>query len=158
MTHDSTVASDNRPSERQMTREEIVAFFERRQAAWDNLDAAALAADYAPDCIIDSPTGGTHQGPSAAQKVLQGGFRAFLDLKVRVDRQLIDGSQVAQVLIIEGTHIGEFLGVPPTGKPFRLNAAFVYELRGRQIARERRIYDFTGLLMQIGVLKAKPAR
>jgi len=26
----------------------------------------------------------------------------------------------------------------------------------RQIAHERRIYDFTGLLIQIGVLKAKP--
>ena len=33
----------------------------------------------------------------------------------------------------------------------------VFEIRGRQIVRERRIYDFTGLLLQIGVLKAKPA-
>jgi hypothetical protein len=29
-------------------------------------------------------------------------------------------------------------------------------LRGCQIARERRIYDFTGLLVQVGVLKTKP--
>jgi hypothetical protein len=26
----------------------------------------------------------------------------------------------------------------------------------REIVRERRIYDFTGVLVQIGVLKAKP--
>jgi steroid delta-isomerase-like uncharacterized protein len=153
----SNFASGNRPLVRQMTRDEIIAFFERRQASYDNLDAAALAADYAADCIVDSPTGGTHQGPAAVQQVLQAGFRAFLDLKVRVEGQVVDGSQVAQILELQGTHIGEFLGLAPTGKPFRLTAAFVYELRGRQIVRERRIYDFTGLLMQIGVLRAKPA-
>ena len=158
MTHDaSTVPSDNRPAERQMTRDEVIAFFERRQAAYDNLDAPSLAADYAPDCVVDSPTGGTHHGPAAVQQVLQAGFSAFLDLKVRIEGQVIEGRQVAQILNIEGTHIGEFLGLPATGKRFRFTAVFVYELQGRQIVRERRIYDFTGLLVQIGVLKAKPA-
>ena len=33
----------------------------------------------------------------------------------------------------------------------------VARLKDGQIARERRIYDFTGLLVQIGLLKAKPA-
>ena len=36
------------------------------------------------------------------------------------------------------------------------SAVFLYELRDRHIVRERRIYDFTRLLVQIGVLKAKP--
>src|SRR5262249_32929478 len=158
MTQDaSTVMSHSRSSERQMTREEIIAFFERRQAAFDNLDAAALAADYAADCAVDSPTGGTHHGPAAVQHVLQAVVSGFLDLKVRLEGRVIDGNQVAQILNFEGTHIGEFLGLPPSGKPFRVTAVFVYELRGREIMRERRIYDFTGVLLQIGVLKAKPA-
>jgi steroid delta-isomerase-like uncharacterized protein len=158
MTQDaSTILSHSRPSEHQMTRDEIVAFFERRQAAFDNLDADALAADYAADCAVDSPTGGTHHGPAAVQRVLQAGFSAFLDLKVRLDGQVIEGSQAAQILNFEGTHIGEFLGLAPSGKPFRVTAVFVYEFRGRKIVRERRIYDFTGMLVQIGVLKAKPA-
>jgi hypothetical protein len=33
---------------------------------------------------------------------------------------------------------------------------FVYELKDGKIVHERRIYDFTGLLIQIGVLKVKP--
>jgi hypothetical protein len=32
----------------------------------------------------------------------------------------------------------------------------VCTLKGGKIQHERRIYDFTGLLIQIGVLKAKP--
>jgi steroid delta-isomerase-like uncharacterized protein len=140
-----------------MTREEIVAFFDRRQEAWDNLDAAALAADYAPDCIIESPMAGTHYGPAAAQAALQAAFDAFLDMKIRTDSLAIDGNRVAQLAHGDGTDLGGFMGMPATGKPFRLATAFFYELNGRQIVREWRIYDFTGLLIQIGVLKAKPA-
>jgi steroid delta-isomerase-like uncharacterized protein len=139
-----------------MTREEIVAFFNRRQEAYDNLDAARLAADYSDDCIVESPTGGTHTGRAAAEKVLQTVFSAFVDLKVRRDRLIVDGHHVAQVLSLEGTDLGGFLGLPATGKVFHVPGVFLYELHGSQIVRERRIYDFTGMLVQIGVLKAKP--
>ena len=33
----------------------------------------------------------------------------------------------------------------------------VYTLDGNQIIHERRILDFTGVLVQVGVLRAKPA-
>ena len=33
---------------------------------------------------------------------------------------------------------------------------FLFEFQDGRIVRERRIYDFTGLLVQIGVLSAKP--
>ena len=46
-----------------MTRDEIVALFARRQQAWQNLDAAALAADYSDDATVDSPlAGGSRPG------------------------------------------------------------------------------------------------
>jgi len=48
------------------------------------------------------------------------------------------------------------VGLPATGQPFRVPAVFLFELRAGQIVRERRIYDFTGVLVQIGVLKTKP--
>ncbi len=36
-------------------------------------------------------------------------------------------------------------------------AVFFYQLENGKIVRERRIYDFTGLLVQIGVIKARPS-
>jgi steroid delta-isomerase-like uncharacterized protein len=105
---------------------------------------------------VESPTGGTHTGRAAAEKVLQTVFSAFVDLKVRRDRLIVDGHHVAQVLSLEGTDLGGFLGLPATGKVFHVPGVFLYELHGSQIVRERRIYDFTGMLVQIGVLKAKP--
>jgi steroid delta-isomerase-like uncharacterized protein len=138
-----------------VTREAIAALFDRRRAAFERHDAAALARDYTKDCVIESPTGGVHRGPEAAKQVLQMVFDA-LDVKMREESMLIDGDAAAQVLVLEGTDSGQFLGLPPTGKSFRIPAVFLYELEDGQIARERRIYDFTGLLVQIGLLKAKP--
>lgn len=140
----------------EMTREEIVAFFDRHQEAYDNLDAAALAADYADDCSVESPMWGTHRGRAAVEGVYRKVFDAFLDHKIRTDSLVIDGSRVAWVLSLEGTDIGGFMGLPPSGKGFRVPAVFLFEFKDRRVARERRIYDFTGLLVQIGVLKAKP--
>ena len=153
----SSSTAGTQTSQAEMTRAEVVAFFDRRQIAHDNLDAAALAADYSDDCIVDSPTGGTHTGRLAVRKVRQALFDAFLDMKTRTESLVIDGNHVAQVLSIEGTNIGGFLGLSATGKPFRLTAVFLYEFKDRQIVRERRVYDFTGMLTQIGVLKTKPA-
>ena len=47
------------------------------------------------------------------------------------------------------------MGMAPTGKHFSFAAVLICTMRGGQIAHEKRIYDFTGFLLEIGVLKAK---
>jgi predicted ester cyclase len=139
-----------------MTRDEIAAMFERRQAAYDRKDAAALVGDYAADCVIESPSGGTHHGAAAAEKVLRAVFDG-LDVALQQECLIVDGNSVAQVVRIEGRDVGQFLGLPPTGKAFRVPGVFLYTLNDSRIVRERRIYDYAGLLLQTGLLKAKPA-
>jgi steroid delta-isomerase-like uncharacterized protein len=140
-----------------MTRDEITAMFARRDEAFEEMDSAALAADYAEDALIDSPTAGPHRGPAAAAHAFDGVFHAFADMSSRTENLLIDGDHVAQVMTIEGTNLGGLMGLPASGRHFRVPAVFLYELRGDKIVRERRIYDFTGMLVQIGVLKTRPA-
>jgi len=156
MTSERTVVAGAGSSRTKMTRQAMEAFFKRRQEAYEDLDAAALAADYAEGAVIESPTAGVH-GREGAEKAFRTVFNAFLDMTMTVDGLVIDGDQGATVLSIEGTHIGEFMGLPPTGKRFLMSAVFFYELQDGLIVREKRIYDFTGMLVQIGVLKAKPA-
>jgi steroid delta-isomerase-like uncharacterized protein len=142
--------------ESMLTREELIALFERRQDAFDNLDADALANDYAGDCVVESPAAGTLRGAAAVDRARRAWFEAFPDIKYRTDRLLIDGAQVVQLATLEGTDIGGFMGLP-SGKSFKAPAVFVFEFHDRKIIRETRIYDFTGVLIQIGLLKAKPA-
>ena len=111
-----------------MTRQQMLDFFKRRDDAYDDLDAAGLAADYADHAVIESPTAGVHTGPEAAERTFRVIFGAFLDLTTKVDNLLIDGSSAVMVVSIEGTHIGEFLGLEPTGKRFIMSARAKYSV------------------------------
>ena len=64
----TTTTADRRGGRSGMTRDEIVAFFERRRELYDDFDTAALAADYADDAVIDSPIAGVHAGRLAAEQ------------------------------------------------------------------------------------------
>lgn len=140
-----------------MNRQDIVALFAKRQQAWERLDAAALAADHTEDGLVDSPlAGGTARGREAIEKLYTMYLSAFGDMKFEQDELLIDGDRVALLARVSGTDTGGFMGMPPTGRPVRFPTVFFFELRDGRIAREHRIYDFTGVLVQVGALKAKP--
>jgi steroid delta-isomerase-like uncharacterized protein len=140
-----------------MTRDEIGAMFARRQHSWDRLDATALASDHWDDSIVESPlAGGPATGREAILKLYTTYFGAFSDLKFEQDELLIDGDRVALLGRVSGHDTGGFMGMPATGRQVSVPIVFYYELRDGRIARERRIYDFTGVLVQVGLLKAKP--
>lgn len=140
-----------------MTRDEIAALFARRQQAWDRLDAEALAADYCDDATVESPlAGGSASGRDAIERLYLTYFAAFPDFKLERELLLIDGNSVAQLVTVTGTDNGGFMGMAPTHRKITFRCGFFHVVRDGQIARERRVYDFTGLLIQVGLLKAKP--
>lgn len=141
-----------------MTRDEILALLARRAEAWTRLDAPALAADYAADARVDSPLGGgPTQGRAAIERLFQIYFTAFPDLAIRPEDILIEGDQAVVFSLFSGTDSGGFMGLTPTGRQVTIPIVFFYAFKDGLIARERRIYDFTSMLLQIGALKAKPA-
>jgi len=140
-----------------VTRDEIHALLARGIAAWRARDAATLTAMHAHNGVVASPTGGVLEGREEIQRVYRVWLAAFPDLTTHEDAELIDGDRAVQVLRFSGTHAGEFFGLPATGRHVEMTAAFVFTFRDGLVIEERRIYDFTGLLVQVGVLKAKPS-
>lgn len=140
-----------------MTRAEIVNLFDRRMRASNEHDVESLAELFAEDAVVESPLGGTHQGRAAVAAVFGAFFSALSDATVTQDDLIIDGDRVVQVLTVSGTDTGGMMGMAPSGRPAQLPMVFVCEVADGFITHERRIYDFTGMLVQIGVLKAKPA-
>ena len=133
-----------------MTREEITALFERRAESWRRRDAAALAAD--------SPTGGVLEGRDDIERIYKIWFKAFPDLTLSAVDMLIDGDRAVLVFTLSGTHAGDFFGLPASGRHLDAACAFLYTMSSDgMIVHERRVLDFTGVLVQVGVLRAKPA-
>jgi steroid delta-isomerase-like uncharacterized protein len=140
-----------------MTRDDILAVLARRADAWRRLDADALVADYAEDAVVESPlAGGTTNGRDQIKQTFRTYFVAFPNLEMTETDVLVDGDRAAVLATFSGTDHGGFMGMPPTGRQMNIPVVFVYEFRDGKIAHDRRVYDFTGLLIQVGTLKAKP--
>jgi steroid delta-isomerase-like uncharacterized protein len=139
-----------------MTREETTDLFARRQDAMNRHEVANVTSVYAPDCVVESPTaGGVVQGLATVEAIDRAWFTGFPDVVFTTDDLAIDGDHVAWVANATGTDTGGFMGLPPTGRAFEVPMVMLATLRDRCIVHERRIYDFTGMLVQIGILKAK---
>jgi steroid delta-isomerase-like uncharacterized protein len=141
-----------------MTRDEILAVIARRAAAWRRLDVDTLVADYAPNAVVESPlAGGATHGLEQIKQVFQTYFTAFPDLGMDEGEILVDDQRAAVTATFTGTDRGGFMGLPATGRQVTIPVVFLYEFKDGKITRDRRVYDFTGLLVQVGTLKAKPA-
>ena len=140
-----------------MNRDEILALMKRRLAAYAAHDAAALAATHAENGSVASPIGGVLEGRAEIERVYRTVFSAFPDIVPEQDDLLIDGDRVVLILRFSGTHAGDFMGLPATGRQVEFQIAYLMSVADGFVVDERRIYDFTGLLVQVGVLKAKPS-
>ena len=136
---------------------DIHALFQRRSDAYGRYDPAALAADYTDDAIVVSPMFPRTQGRSAIQRSYEQLFRIFPDWAMAFEEPVIDGSRAMQECTVRATQVGEFMGIPGTNRRVEFTCVLIFTLRDGLIAQERRIYDFTGLLIQLGVLRGKPA-
>lgn len=139
-----------------MTRDQTHQFFDRRVDAWRRHDVAALMRAHTDDCVLESPLAGKVTGHKAIEKVYRAFVKSFPDLTVENPELILDGNRVVQAVTFAGTNTGGFMGMAPTGKRFSFEAVLMCTMRDGQIAHERRIYDFTGFLLEIGALKAKP--
>ena len=109
------------------------------------------------DGIVVSPTGGVLEGREQIERIYKLWLTAFPDLVYEVSDVIVDGHTVVLLATITGTHAGDFFGLAPTGRRVEVSTALIYKLHECEIAHERRILDFTGVLVQVGVLKTKPA-
>jgi steroid delta-isomerase-like uncharacterized protein len=139
-----------------MERNEITALFAKRHEILARRDARELAALHTEDGILESAMAGTLSGRAAIEQFYRSLFSSFPDFTFETGELLIDGNRVVQTATFCGTDRGGFMGLAATGKHMRINGVFFYTLRDGQIARMRSVYDFTGLLVQVGVLKVKP--
>ena len=120
-------------------------------------DARALAANYAPEASVSSPMFPRANGRDAIEASFAKLFRVFPDWTMTFEEPCIDDQRAMVVCKIRGTQQGEFMGLSGTGKRLEFDCVLCVDFKDGLIVRERRIYDFTGLLVQLGVLRSKPA-
>lgn len=141
-----------------MTDHDVRQFLRGRQDKYCKHDPAALAADHTADGVVHSPLFPSLNGRQEIEHAYAALFRIFPDWAVAFDEPIVDVSgRVAHACSVTGTHRGELLGIAGTGRHIKFRGVLLYTMVDGLIAEESRLYDFTGVLMQAGVLRAKPS-
>ena len=139
-----------------MSTEDIRAFFSSRDVDWRARNATALASGHAEDGRVSSPMWRERLGRDAILESYRQLFETFPDWEFQGQELIIDGNRAVQPFSATATLEGEFMGLPPTHRRCQIEGVRLYEMKDGLIQSERRMYDFTGLLIQLGVLKSKP--
>ena len=113
-----------------------------------DLASQMVTADY----VDHEAPPGTPPGPEGANAVLRWLRGAFADLSYEILDAFGDQDRVAVRLITRGTHTGEFLGTPPTGKRFQIEAIHLYRIHDGKVAEHWAKRDDLGLARQLGLI------
>jgi steroid delta-isomerase-like uncharacterized protein len=99
---------------------------------------------------------GDASGPAVGRDVVRQGYRrnitAFPDYQVTVEQLIAEGDSVVMHWTHRGTHTGEFLGVPATGREIRGAAISTYRIVDGKIAEVRALWDRAEIWQQLGLI------
>jgi steroid delta-isomerase-like uncharacterized protein len=77
---------------------------------------------------------------------------ATSDMHVAIEDMVAEGDKVVVRWTYEGTHEGDWLGIPPTGKRFRTSGISIHRLAEGKIAELWQEVDGLGLMQQLGFI------
>jgi predicted ester cyclase len=78
--------------------------------------------------------------------------RGFPDVVSTIEDLIAEGDRVAARWSARATHLGEYVGVPPTGKEVEFTGISVYRIEGGRIAESWTEEDELGLMRKIGAV------
>lgn len=120
-------------------------------------DLEAYQELLAPEFVFYYPSG----NPNPMSKVetielLKVFGAAFPDINTSMELLFAKGDEVAFTFIQRGTHEGEFMGIPPTGKQFESSGILYTRVEDGRIVEQREEFDMLGLYQQLG-MELRPA-
>lgn len=121
------------------------AFFAAQDRLRGGPDAELCASNYIANLGSAPPTNLAGHQQFAAMF-----YAAFPDLRHTVEDTVASDEKVAVRFLLTGTHTGNFMGIPPTGKSIAVTATAILHLVDGKVAELRGIFDQLGLMQQLG--------
>jgi steroid delta-isomerase-like uncharacterized protein len=137
-----------------MSAEENKAIVRKYREAHNQNNLDALDAIVAQDLISHSALPGLPPGLAGGKLAHQGFLAAFPDTQTTTEDLFAEGDKVVERYTARGTHQGDFMGVPPTGKKFAVESIVIYRFANGKIVEMWGLNDATGLMMQLGLMPA----
>ena len=121
----------------------------QNQGRLDLLDALV-----APDFHNHSAPPGLPADAAGVKQVLALFRTAFPDGRMTVEDMVAEGDKVVTRKTFRGTHLGPFLGMPPTGRPVEMQLIDCLRVSEGKVQEHWLQADDLGLLQQLGIIPA----
>jgi steroid delta-isomerase-like uncharacterized protein len=133
----------------QIQNQDLVRHFNEAFNAND-LDSAGTV--FAPNAVIHN-SGAPDPLNLEGFKQFGGVFRtAFPDGKLTIEDLIVEGDKIVSRVTYRGTHTGDMMGIPPTGKPVTVSAMIIDLFADGKIVESWRLFDQMGMMQQLGVI------
>jgi steroid delta-isomerase-like uncharacterized protein len=138
---------------------EIRELLQRETDAWNAHDPDGVAACYAQDAeLVDVSMPEPVRGREGMRAYAAGFMTAFSDLRLEVGEPIVDGNRTAQEWTATGTHDGELMGMPATGRKMVTLGCGTAEIGdGGLVRRGANYWNAAALMQQLGLLPEAPA-
>ena len=90
-------------------------------------------------------------GPEAPKAFFRLFRAAFPDLQMTPDEIIAEGDKVVARATVSGTHKGEFMGMPPTNKSFKIEAIDIVEIHDGKFTAHWGQMDQRAMMEQLGL-------
>lgn len=135
--------------ERQGTPRANAKVVEEMYAALARRDVERVRAYFSPDYRHHS--NGRELNFDELMQTAMLGFAAFPDLTSEVVETLAEDERVMVRLEFKGTHTGEVLGIPPSGRPVAWSILNIFVVRDGVIVEDTPYWDIGVIFRQLGV-------
>ena len=119
---------------------------------WNNGDLDAIDKIYAPDIVNHTLPPGIPQGIEGNKVFTKMYLTAFPDTKMTIELQIAEGDKVVTRWQAQGTHKGELMGIPATGKQATVTGIVIDRIAGGRIVESWGEFDQMGMMQQLGVV------
>lgn len=120
-----------------------------QEAFWAGGDAAIADELFAPRVTEGD---GRVLSPADLSATMQMRRVAVPDVRIRVLDQVAEGDRVVSRLEITGTHLGEWQGIPPTGKRFTMSGMVMRRIADGKIVERWDNLDWLSVFQQLGLI------
>lgn len=107
-----------------------------------------------PEVVDRSRPPGIAEGAEGVRQQFEAFRAAFPDFHAVIHDQIAEGDKVVTRKVFHGTHRGELMGIPPTGREVQIEVIDIVRVEDGQIVEHWNVVDRLGLLQQLGALDA----
>jgi steroid delta-isomerase-like uncharacterized protein len=133
-----------------MSTEQTKKLAHRLVKVFNSKDIAAILAYFSPEFIGHRTDGdSTYKDFEKGAKEL---IKAFPDMKYDLDDLIIEGDKFVARCTMTGTHKGEFMGIPATGKKVKIWWITIRRVADGKCVEGWDLFDSLTLMQQLGVM------